>query len=261
MCHKDIHSRYLPRRDRALLGGETDADLDDAAAVSLVGDGVTFVVDLLERFLHGAVEFQLHDVDRGVGLQEDVHPAFCRAHLGIDIDIEEGEHHVEHSRKMALRCGCILQRALLIGDGGKESTRQGETLVYIVLSQGKIHLGGGIVGEVHIPGDVIRHEGTHQSHLHLLVGITEPVHVHHGIISLDGEVTALIEQWQDALHVLRGRVKLLRCRLTAIDLCEVGMKLLHHIDQERRCAGGEPIVVESSGTRRQSDTRNDNRHI
>ena len=59
MCHKDIHSRYLPRRDRALLGGETDADLDDAAAVSLVGDGVTFVVDLLERFLHGAVEFQV----------------------------------------------------------------------------------------------------------------------------------------------------------------------------------------------------------
>lgn len=80
---------YLPLRDRALLGGEADADLDDPAAVRLVGDGIALVVDLLERFLHSTVEFQLHDVDGGVGLHEDIHPALCRTHLGVDIDVEE----------------------------------------------------------------------------------------------------------------------------------------------------------------------------
>ena len=108
----------------------------------------------------------------------------------------------------------------------------------------EIHFGGRIIGKVHVLGDVIRHEGSHQTHLHLLVGVTEPVQVHHRVISFDGEVTTLVEQWENALHVLRGRVKLLRRRLTAVYLREVGVKLLHHVDKERRRASGEPVVAQ-----------------
>ena len=80
---------YFPLRDRALLGGEADADFYNAAAVGFVWDGIALVVDLAQCLLHGTVEFQLHDVYGGVGLHEDVHPALCRAHLGVDIDVEE----------------------------------------------------------------------------------------------------------------------------------------------------------------------------
>ena len=42
-----LHYLYLPLRDRALLGGEADADLYNAAAVGFVGDGIALVVNLL----------------------------------------------------------------------------------------------------------------------------------------------------------------------------------------------------------------------
>ena len=51
---------------------------------------------------------------------------------------------------MALRRGCVVQRALLIGDGGKESAGSLERLTDIILSQGKVHLtrGGACLNRV-----------------------------------------------------------------------------------------------------------------
>ena len=46
------------------------------------------------------------------------------------------------------------------------------------------------------------------------------------------------------MHVLRRRVKLFRYRLTALQLRDVGMELLQHVDQEGRCAGAKPVVVD-----------------
>ena len=92
--------------------------------------------------------------------------------------------------------------------------------------------------------NIVGNEDAHQPHLHLLVGIAKCVELHDWVIILNGDVTALIEQRQDGLHVLRRLVKVGSPHLTAIDLCDVGVEVLEHVDQKCWCTRGEPVMVE-----------------
>ena len=87
----------LPFIHGALLRGEVDADLEDAAAVVLVGQGVVFGVDLLQGFRRTLVNLQLHDEDRGLGRDQQVDASACCPCLGTDGEVEHVEDGVEDS--------------------------------------------------------------------------------------------------------------------------------------------------------------------
>ena len=92
--------------------------------------------------------------------------------------------------------------------------------------------------------NVIRNENTHHTYFDLLIGIAKCEELSNWVIALYGDVAALIEQWQDGLHVLRRLVKVYCQSLTAVNLCDIGVEVLELVDQKRRRARGEPIVVE-----------------
>lgn len=64
----------------------------------------------------------------------------------------------------------------------------------------------------------IRYKGAHQPLPHLIVRYVEAVALADAVVALDGEVAALVEQWHDGGHALRGCVELVGCGFHAPEL-------------------------------------------
>ena len=67
-----------PLFDIACLRAEIDADTEQRTRVGSERKSVTFVIDLLQCFFGRTVEFELHDVDETIGLQDQIYTAFRR---------------------------------------------------------------------------------------------------------------------------------------------------------------------------------------
>ena len=199
---------------------------------------------MLQSLVQVTVKFQLHDIDGCVGLDENIQTALGIAYLRIDIAVEEREHHVKHCCEVAFRCRSVLQRVLLVGNRREIAAGSGQGLVDVAVHQCLGDVPAGIAGWNGIALNIERNENAHQSHLDFLIGISKRVHARPGIIVFYRQVTALIEQRQHVVHVLCRSVKVFLHSFAAVNLSQVGMELPHHVDKERRRAGGEPIVVE-----------------
>ena len=110
-----------PRFRDTGVGIELDTDLYYSAVSGLVGNGITFGVDLLEGFLCGAISFQLKDVDRIGHPDYHIGPAASTADLGTGIDVKHGEDEIHGIFIEAFSRGSIcklLLESLHVGDAG-----------------------------------------------------------------------------------------------------------------------------------------------
>lgn len=90
-----FHSDF-PGVDRAGLGGDVDADLDELlcdrsgfivirSSIKPVWNQVPFLIDLLERFLCGAIHFELKDIDPVLRPTDGIRPSDGRLDLCLRV--------------------------------------------------------------------------------------------------------------------------------------------------------------------------------
>ena len=75
---------HSPVFNGASLAAERCADEEPLTRVGIVGAGVTFVLDLLQGFFGGSIEFELEDINILRGLDDAVGAALGELLLGID---------------------------------------------------------------------------------------------------------------------------------------------------------------------------------
>lgn len=124
-----FHSDF-PGVDRAGLGGDVDADLDELlcdrsgfivirSSLKPVWNQVPFLIDLLERFLCGSVHLELKDVDPVFGSADGIRPADGGLYLGLGVVAKQRENQVDDRLKMLL--GLVLQVVRYPGEKGFHS--------------------------------------------------------------------------------------------------------------------------------------------
>ena len=67
------------------------------------------------------------------------------------------------------------------------------------------------------------------------------------IVVLDGQISALIEERQYAVHVLCRRIKFSSVCHAAVNRCDIRVKLPDLADQKNRCSCVKPVVVQLAG--------------
>ena len=159
------------------------------------------------------VQLQLEHVD-GVGHpHHHVRAASGAFHLRADVNVEHGEYQIYRVLIESLGCCSIcelLLESLNVGYPGHIGLHLPHGQVNVALLQcfpklsGESHLHICFV-EASIDGE----QAFHIADPDFLVGNRQGVGFQFLVIVLDGQVTALVEQWQSILHVLR---RLVECR-------------------------------------------------
>ena len=214
-----------PMDDVACLGGYADATFGETAAISLVGDGIALAVDLGEGGIDGVVDLEFEDEYVVLGLDDDVGTAEDAPDLGIDDGVEHGEGHVEE--EFVERFAAFLVVPFLTGDDvvgylGDIGAEGDEGVGDVAVKQGVRHaeyqgvtIGGGAA-------EYAGHQSAHHAVAHFEVGKVQGVCVFPGIVAVDGEIAALIEQRQGCFGILAGYVELVLADQGSITFQSVG---------------------------------------
>ena len=88
---------------------------------------VVLVFYLLQGFLGGAVEFELHDVAVLRGLKEQVDAAVAGVVLRLRVEAHHLEHHPHHVLEVVLPVALHA----VVGRAGEESLQAAEELLYV----------------------------------------------------------------------------------------------------------------------------------
>ena len=231
-----------------LVGIEADTDLYHPPAVGDIRLGIAAGLDLLEGVPGRVADFQFHDID-GVGHEDDhVHAGTRHLHLRARIDVEHGEDEVEGvfiEPLLRLCLGELLLETLDVGDAREIRLHVPHGKVYVALLEGFPELRRKT--DLHVAAVQARVGGQQTidiAYAHLLVGDGKVVGLRVGVVVLDGEVSALIEQWQGILHVLRRLVERRLRHVERVERGDVGMEMLQLPDEEGRRARGKPVVLQ-----------------
>ena len=92
--------------------------------------------------------------------------------------------------------------------------------------------------------DIGRYQGFGESYAHFVVGDAKGVTAEPLVVVLDGDVPALVEQWQDGCHRLCGCVEIVRASFYRIDISWLGIKLPQHFHEIGRRSRSEPVVIQ-----------------
>ena len=188
-----IHlSLHRPVGDVVLLHVEVDAYLHHGQPALHETLGV-----LPEVYLpHGGggvlVELQLEEIEVRGGAEHHVNAAARRAHLHVHVVVEDGEYDVHHLLVVALRVG-----SLAVGHGLEVCLEHAQCPVHVAMAYQGRHLGYGGGARHGVGADVARQQTAVQAHAYLLVWYVEGVEVGLGVVALDGDVAALVEQRYD----------------------------------------------------------------
>ena len=227
----------LPVSKGVGLRVEVDAGFHYGQAAEGEAGGVVLEVDLPHGGLGGTVELQLEEIQLLRRAQHHVHTTRGGAHLHVDVTAQQGEDDVEQLLVMS-----FVVRVVALGDGQQVGLEQAQHTVEVVLAQRHVHLGHGGVALVRVHLHVVGQQALHEADADFGVGDVEHVELAYFIVVLDGEVAALVEQRDDGLHVLRGRVEV-RCHSRCPS--EHGghdVELAQHFDEEGRRTALEPVV-------------------
>ena len=116
---------------------------------------------------------------------------------------EQGEDDVEHLLIMSLVIGYMAIR-----NGFEVILQKLQGTIHILLADKGCHLGDGdasLLGTLAI--HVVGQEIVKQSYSYFLVRDVEGIELGILVVILDGDVSALIEQWGDGLHLFRRGIE------------------------------------------------------
>ena len=129
----------------------------------------------------------------------------------------------------------------------KKVVQQAESGIHIPLLHQYRHLGDGRVSLRRLVHQIMRQETTIQPHPNLLVRQCQQVQFCRLVISLDGDISTLIEQRYDGGHRFCGGIKVLLAHLYGLaKVCRQKIILSHHIDEIGRSARAEPVIIHSA---------------
>ena len=177
----------------------------------MVRQGIVPGTQLVKGLLRRAVHLQLHDVGRAGHVDHHVGTTAGALHLRADVDVQHREYQVEGVFVEALRRGGLSQlllESLNVGDACQIGLKLTQGQVKVFLPQRTPELDGepGLYAAA-VKAGVGGQQATREAQPHLAVRYGEQVHVRVTVVSLDGQVAALVEQGQGRRHGLRGDVE------------------------------------------------------
>ena len=152
---------------------------------------------------------------------------------------EQGKHDVERLLPMPLVVSIVTVRHRL-----QKVVQQAEGSIHIPLLYQYRHLGDSRVSLRRLVRQIMRQETTIQPHPNLLVRQCQLIQLCRFVISLDGDIPALIEQRYDGGHRFCEGIKVLLAHLYGLaKVCRQEFIFSHHIDEIGRCARSEPVII------------------
>ena len=118
---------------------------------------------------------------------------------------EEGEDDEEHLLIMPL-----VVRVVTIWNGAEEGFEQLHGFLHILFVECLRYAASRVGGNQRVASDISWNQSLGQSHSYLIVRNVEGVVFICLVVSLDGDISALVEQGNDGRHVLRRGIKLAR---------------------------------------------------
>ena len=135
-------------------------------------------------------------------------------------------------------------RAVAIRDGGKERLQQTQHPVHVAAHQGTGQIDHRGIGRLCVTCHIIRYEAAHQAYPHFRIRDVQRIDLEHLIISLDGDIAALVQQGGDALHPFGRCVEIGRHSLVASYPGGQYTEFVQHFDEVCGRAAAEPIGVQ-----------------
>ena len=175
-------SFYIPG-----LGREVRADLDQLPFICGKGQGVAFLLDLPQGLLGGSVQFELHDIDVAIGLQDEVDSSVRGVVFYLRVQADQLEDDEEDVPVMQFRIPLrVPANDRLVGGIGEEALEAAEEGVVIAM----LHL-------FHKTADLERglwradtriewKQVFHETLLYLLIGESQFIDTETRIVILDG---------------------------------------------------------------------------
>ena len=133
-----------------------------------------------------------------------------------------------------------------VGYGREERLEKLQHTVHVVARHCSGHVNHHGIGGQAVGGDIIRDEASHQSDSDFLIGNVEGVSVEVYIVVFDGDVSALVEEWDDACHPFGGRVEIGCHGFGTPDFRRWHIELVEHFDEVGGRAAPEPVRTQLS---------------
>ena len=161
--------------------------------------GIALFVDLFQGNLRRGVELELEDIYIVGAFQHAVDAPLARLLLHIGVVLaEQLQDEVEGVLEMTLTLPRVLLALEAVGDVGEETRQLELELLKVATAQGTGDVNKPRVGIV-LVAEIVRRKQRNHTAAHFLVGEVETIHIECLVITLYGQVAALVEHGQRLL--------------------------------------------------------------
>ena len=222
----------------------------DGTGVGLIGARIPLFLYLVQGVVRRAVELELKDIHPRGRLDDAVGPALAlllfREH---EVGAENAEDKVESIVEIAFLLRLHVLPTHRVRDAGKEGRQALAPCVEVIAQESTRQLYRQGVRRL-LRAEIVGGNQREETLFHLVVGQIEQVGVGEAVVVLDGQITALIDHWQRALHVRPVVDKIRRVVILPRQFVEILVRMAEQADQITGRTRAKPIILDIPNAKR-----------
>ena len=222
----------------------------DGTGVGLIGARIPLLLYLAQGVVRRAVELKLKDIHAHGRLDDAVGPALAllllRKH---EVSTEDAEDKVEGIMEIAFFLRLHVLPTHRVRNAGKEGRQALAPCVEVIAQESTRQLYRQGVRRL-LRAEIVGGNQREETLFHLVVRQIEQVGVGEAVVVLDGQITALIDHGQRALHVRPVVDKIRRVVILPRQLVEVLVRMAEQAYQVTGRTRAKPIVLDIPNAKR-----------